>query len=50
MNKRCCCPPVQQAPYLADVPQIEVRPAAQGVGVTHHADCLMQLSYNVPHH
>ena len=50
MNKRCCCPPVQQVPYLADVPQVEVRPAAQRVYETPHAECLIQLSSNVPHH
>ena len=44
------CPPVQQVSYLADVPQVEVRPAAQGVHVTPHAECLIQLSSNVPHH
>ena len=50
MNKHCCCPPVQQASYLADVPQVEVRPAAQIVYVTPHAECLIQLISNVPHH
>ncbi len=50
MNKRCCCPPVQQVSYLADVPQVEVRPAAQRVYVIPHAECLIKLSSNVPHH
>ena len=41
---------VQQVSYLGDVPQVEVRPAAQRVYVTPHGECLIQLSSNVPHH
>ena len=48
MDQDRCCPPVQQVSYLADVAQVEVSPAAQGVDMVSHAEGPIQQSVNVP--